>query len=480
MWKVVVVAVLLALGALVWMLRSPRPALHSVATSAAARATPVPSVPENWLEKIRSAPTADFPQILKSLLALPDASAREAALAALFTRWVNSDLPGLRAALKAFPPGDPAWSRLLPALVQALPHASDPIAANPQFQQLVSQVAAAYAVSDPDAALAWARQWLVGDGLDSALLAIVGSLAQKSPDRATALLAAIQDPLVRASAVDEIAAVLAPASPDAAFAWAQALPEDLRTEGAKSSLDALAEKDARAAQREFLRFRALIVTSEPPASSSTPAVETLGDTAAAIAERLAATDGADGLNWAASLPPALRADAAQGALAGWAAAKPQDAAAYVTGCRDADGAEVVFEKWSASEPEAAALQATSLADPDLRERAVTGLLAGWQDAAGTAEIGDWAATLPEGPGRDAVNAVLARDLAAPEPQKAWQRAAAIEDPAARAAAQREIVKTTAEADPEAAKALIDADKSLSATEAAALREAASAQETPGR
>jgi hypothetical protein len=75
-----------------------------------------------------------------------------------------------------------------------------------------------------------------------------------------------------------------------------------------------------------------------------------------------------------------------------------------------------------------------------------------------------------------VNVVLARDLADAEPQKAWQRAAAIEDTAARAAARREIVKTTAEADPAAAKALIDADKSLSATEAAALREAASAAE----
>jgi hypothetical protein len=480
MWKVIVAAVLLVLGALVWMLRSPRPVLHPAAPAAVVRATPVPSPPGSWLEKIRSAPVADFPQILKSLLALPDASAREAALAALFTRWVNADLPGLRAALKAFPPGDPAWLHLLPALVKALPRASDPTAANPQFQQLVAQIAAAYAATDPDAALAWARQWLVGDGLDSALLAIVGSLAQKSPDRATALLAAIQDPLVRASAVDEIAAVLAPASPDAAFAWAQALPEELRTEGAKASLDILAEKDARAAQREFLRFRALIVTAEPPANSSTPVVETLSDTAAAIAERLAAIDGADAMNWAASLPPALRADAAQGALAGWAAAKPQDAAAYVTSRRDADGAEVVFEKWSAAEPEAAALQAQSLADPDLRERAVTGLLTGWQDAAGTAEIGDWAATLPEGPGRDAVNVVLARDLADAEPQKAWQRAAAIEDAAARAAARREIVKTTAEADPAAAKTLIDADKSLSTAEVAALREAASAPEVPAR
>jgi hypothetical protein len=476
MWKVVVVTLLLALGALAWMLHNPAPVAYSPSPAPTPSATPAASPRADWLGQIRHAPAADFPRILKSLLALPDASAREAALAALFTRWVNEDLSGLRAALKSFPPGDPAWPRLLPALVQALPHASDTAAATPAFQQLVAQVAAAYAATDPAAALAWARQWLVGDGLDSALLAIVSSLAQKSPDRATALLAAIQDPLVRASAVDEIAAVLAPASPAAAFVWAQALPEELRTEGAKSSLDALAEKDARAAQREFLRFRALIVAAEPPANSSTPVVETLGDTAAAIAERLATTDGADALNWAASLPPALRADAAQGALAGWAATKPQDAAAYVSSRHDADGSEVVFEKWSATEPETAALQAASLADPALRERAVNGLLTGWQDAAGSADINDWAATLSPGPGRDAVNAVLARDLADAEPQKAWQRAAAIEDSASRAAALREIVETTAETDPAAAKALIDADKSLPAAEAAALREVASAPE----
>jgi hypothetical protein len=49
---------------------------------------------------------------------------------------------------------------------------------------------------------------------------------------------------------------------------------------------------------------------------------------------------------------------------------------------------------------------------------------------------------------------------------AWQRAAA----------RREIVKTTAAA----AKTLIEADKSLSTAEAAALREAASAPEVPAR
>jgi hypothetical protein len=480
MWKVIVAAVLLALGVIAWMLHSPGVTAdsgtrRSVVSTAAV--TPAASPVVDWLEKIRRAPASDFTRIFRELIESPVSPLREAALQALFTRWMNEDLPGLMAALKTFAPGDPAWSSLLPALVPALPHASDTIAATPQFQRLVAQVVAAYAATQPDSALAWARQWLVGDGLDSALLAIAGPLARKSPERATLLLGEIHDPLVRDGAVDAIADVLASTNSEAAFDWARTLPDELRTEGAKASLDTLAEKDVRAAQRAFLRFRSLIVSNPPPENSSTPAFETLGDTASAIAEGLAATSGIEALDWAASLPSTLRADAIQGALAGWASAKPRDATAYVLSQRDADGTEMVFEKWSAAEPEGAALEISSIADADLRERAVSGLLTGWQDAAGSAEIGDWAAALPAGPGRDAVNVVLARDLADAEPEKAWQRAAAIEDAAARESALRKIVKTTAEVDPAEAQTLITADKSLSATEASMLREAVFAQES---
>jgi hypothetical protein len=483
MWKLIVAAVLLALGVVAWMLRSPgAPASSGTPRPmrAATSIAPASSPAMGWLENVRRAPASEFLRIFQELLDSPASSAREAALQALFTRWENEDLAGLIAALKAFPPGDPAWHSLLPAFVLALPRANDATAAAPSFQRMVARIAAAYAISQPDAALAWARRWLVGDGLDAALQAIIVPLAQKSPERATQLLGEIHDPLVRDGAVDEIADSLARAGSEAAFDWARTLPDELRTEGAKASLDALAKTDVHVALREFLRFRSLIVTDQPAANPSGPAFETLGDTASVIAEGLAATSGIEALDWAASLPPALRTDAARGALAGWAAAKPQDAAAYVLDRRDADGAEVVFEKWSAAAPEAAALQAQSLTDPALRESAVAGLLTGWQDAAGSADISNWAATLPAGPGRDAVNAVLARDLSAPDPQKAWQCAASIEDAAARASVLREIVKTTAEVDPAAAKALIEADKTLSAAEVATLREAAIAPDASGR
>jgi hypothetical protein len=480
------VFVLAAVGGLLWQMSGPA---REVRISNSTKRSDAPMALASDMggnsgkisRSIASSKKEEFPDLLTRILSIEDDHAREIALDALFSRWMKEDLVGLGRILKGMPMDDPQWPRILPALTSQLARETNHSTLDAHLSIVISHIAAAYATFDANGAMAWARQNLAGDQLDTALEAIVRAVAAKSPDTATSLLSEIHNSTVRDSAVDDIGAALGTRSPELAYNWVSNLPEELRSQGVEAVLSALVEKDPRTAQREFLRFRAIIMGAQTSDASSTSSFETLDDVAARIASGLAASGGADAINWANSLPsPALQKAAVQGALAGWAAKDPENALTYVERQNDQDGAETVFEKWASAQPERAALEAQSVNDPQMRERAVAGLLSGVDEAVGTEDLPGWVDSLPTGTGRDALSEILIHDLADSEPDNAWRLADGIGDPTSRMDAFQTIVGTTAEGDPEAARRLVSNAHNLSSAEAASLLALIATKESQSR
>jgi hypothetical protein len=422
----------------------------------------------DWSARIAVAPLSDFPKLVRALLAEPPSGARDRNLAALLSRWIVTNPQSFRSFLDAIGADDdddfPA--RFFAALPSALPYLSDRAAGSPYLAELVAQLIDQTAEENPQKALQWADQWLLGDSLEQARVTIAGALAKNSTEDALKVLEKIQNPLRRVQALAAIGEGFAERDPKKAAAWAQQLPHDTEVAMAMNSvLSVMAENDPTGAATTFRDMQSHIAEKygrlvaadrkrrglpekpqldeqgneivndaggEDAIPSENPDFNLLEDASMTIAHELAGQDPQAALGWADSLPSILKSPAKRAALSAWAESEPEAAYQYcVNGhWNDAETYGNIFSSWAVASPEAAAQEATRVTTPSLRKEALSNVVSTWADQDKEA-VGQWIGQLPSQQDRDTANLALAEAVDVDRPQEAWDRATKISSPEVR-------------------------------------------------
>jgi len=468
---------------------------------------------EDWNTRIGKATAAEFASLMREVMKISDPALRAKVAAVLVQRWVSVDMKGFIAFVDESEvddddaDADTLWAVLAPALANALPNLPEEIATRPELSEVVRRLIEYSARENPDRALAWTKQWLLGDAYESAMATIAGEMIKKSPEKALGVLADIDSAVRRVDAISAIASVYGETHPKEATAWARSLENPAEQPYAMNAvLAARASVDPAAASVDFSDFRQAMETaysaereadmkrhgmtdikedrngepltpeeamdSENLPSKVDPQMRLLEESAAAIAQNWAATDPGKAMPWAQSLPEGpLRDQAIEGALSGWATEQPQAAYAFYKQnyAANPDPAQDIFESWAGAEPEAAAAEATQLKDPAMREKAVAGVVSGWLDSASDETALDtWVDQLPTSRDRDVANSQIADSDSYDSPKTSWNRAMKIEDQLSRREALKSAFASMVESDPAEARTMLAAAKSLSSDEATRL------------
>ena len=463
---------------------------------------------DDWKKRIAKAGPADFAALMREVMGIRDTALRAKVASALVAKWVSVDLTGFIAFVDETEVDDDGadalWEVLAPALASALPTLSDEVASREELGEVVRRLIEYSARKNPDQALAWAKQWLLDDALESALATISGEMIKKSPEKALQVLKDIHTSVRRVDAINAIASVYGTTHPKEATAWAKSLeiPAE-RPYAMDAVLVARSEVEPEASSKEFVDFREKMqaayavernadmakmgmtdidekahangepltpeeaMDSELLPSREDPQIRLLDDAVKAIAENWAASDPAKALQWSESLPVALKDDAVTSALTGWASQNPSAAYDYYmkNHATDVAPAAPIFEAWAEAEPTQAAAQASQMADPALREQAVNGVVSGWLDSsADRSALDAWVDKLPRKQERDMANSQIAEATSYDEPNVAWQRATAIQDLQTRRGALKSAFASLVESDPGQARALLTAATNLTPDE----------------
>ncbi len=435
----------------------------SGAAPASSSATNVPADTaslEAWNAEISTTSVEELNTLMPRALSIADEGRRQAVIQAIVVRWLDGNQDSFLDYLDDLEfsdtEGREVWPSLVPAFVEALPNISEQAAGAPQLDEIVQWVLEYYAEIDPAKALTWSKEWLLGESQESAMATIAGEMATRSPDEAYKLLAEIKSPEARLDAVENIASALGTGTPAAALAWAQALPdENERALAVEEVLWTMSETNPEEAARQL---------------AQTQGISDVEGVSGSIAEEWALRDHTKAITWAESLPEGgSRQEALQGALAGWAESDPEAAFQYYQSkhAANTETAEWIFEAWAFQSPTAAAAKATSLPDPEMRGMAITGVVNGWLNEGSFDRVTQWVDALPAGRDRDQASAVLVDTLSFDEPQPAWQRALAIQEPDIRGDAIQSAFAGLVEANPQAAQAALD-QATLTAEERSAL------------
>ena len=463
--------------------------------------SPAPPSTRDLAGRVRTAPPADLPALLREIVATPASDARNRALAAALSRWLEGDPAAFRTFLDELAAADPADDafilRFYAALADALPLLSERAAASPYLAELLSHFVRHQMTSDPVAGLRWAEQWLLGDALEIARVEAVTALAETDPRAALRELARIQSPLRRLEAIDALGEAYARVDTDAALAWGRSLP--LAAERAMAMdgiLVALAEDDPPRAAADFQAFAGELnaayqahVAAERaarPASAvddaggeaappeNSPDLELLQDSSPSIAHALAAEDPAAAIRWVESLPDSVaKTDSLRAALGAWAETDPAAALRYQRQNLPHDPAAVgqIFSSWAAQAPETAAAEASRVPGLTQRQRALESTVEGWLATGATAEtVARWGGGLSDSADRDLVHRTLAATIDSAAPDQAWRYASAVSDPAARASVLRSAFVNLAAESPRRAAEELRRASSLTAAERVRLEE----------
>ncbi len=414
----------------------------------------------DWEALIASAPAKQFAKLMKRALTISDATTRQQIVQALVVRWLDTDQESFLDFMDDLEfsesEGREVWPILVPAFAEALPGVSEKAASTPELDEIVQWIVEYYAEIDPAKALAWSKQWLLGDSLEAGMATIAGEMANRSPAEAMKILESIKSPDSRIDAVENIAGVMGAGDPVAALAWARSLPDEAeRAAAVEEVLWSMSESNPEEAAKQL---------------AGAKDVSDIEGVSSSIAEEWAMKDHGKALSWAESLPDgAARTQAVQGALAGWAESDPVAAFNYYQANHGSnlETAEWIFESWAFTSPDQAAAQARAITDPKMREQAVTGVVNGWLNEGSTRAVSQWVDALPPGRERDKASHVLVDTLSFDEPRPAWDRALAIHEPDIRGQAIQSAFAGLVDKDPSAARSALD-QANLTPAERAAL------------
>ncbi len=476
--KIVLIGLIAALTATLLWLAAPK------AGSRAERASALGDSPSVITATVIPTDPAGFPSTFRSALA----SNSTTHLEELIRRWMNTDLAGFVEFLDELEVDDEdrtVWLTLAPAMMAALPDVNDQVASSTQLLEIIERVIANVAGNDPVQALAWAREWLLGDGLESALTSIASELAAVDPDAATALVTEISAPPKRLEAAMGVGLALGEQDPDFALEWAGRFINPAEKAYAMCGvLTGMAATDTQRAATVFSEhvearqqeFSATVradreasgisleeayeglsaeEATRAEANLTDPSAAYIVDAAYAVASEWAAKNPTQALAWARSLSVGRgRGEAVEAVFEAWAFDAPAPAyQAYLAEpIRTPEMADGLFGTWASLDPTAAAQAALALPTGTERTAAIESVTRGWiESGAAPDTVVRWTQSLGSPNEKDRALAVVASEVAYDNPVLAWHQVEGITDPVSRNQLVYEVFPNLAETNPAVAE-----------------------------
>lgn len=492
------IVALIGFGLLLWLRQPPvagqETATHSAAAKPGEVAAP-PAILQTWGQRIAAAGSVQFRDLLREAFETHDPKLRLQLLTELFVAWLNRDPQDFGkyfASLQVHTElNSPLRQLVMTALAEALTKLTPEAASSDHVFAILTQFVAILARTDPDAALRWAREWLLDDALDAARVTIAREFARTQPQRGIEVARQATAALRRMQGYHAVAGIWAETEPDAALAWAAALTAPTeRAMVLNSVLLTISQRDPQGAATrlgEFQRQMADEYTQTRKASLATlnlteadlvndpetfrelmeagaiapptsPDIELMADAGRVIAARLAEIDPAAAIAWADSLGhDFLRMKSLAGLLQGWARIAPADALAFQRKNypQSNELLTALFDSWAASSPLDAAQATRSLSDSTSRARALESVVSSWVLREDPGTVATWLDKLPAGETSDAMTATVAAALSAATPEQSWQRALSITNEAQRYRALRAAFSVLVVERPDVARTLLD-------------------------
>jgi hypothetical protein len=447
-----------------------------------------PEGAEMFAKAVQSATKEDWERLVREALASGNPDILRDTLPALLRQWIETDIRGFLAFLHSLEVLDPSgelWAVLGPVLLGSLPELNDQAASSPTIRSIIQRAILNTARTNPQLALQWAREWLDGTALDSALSGIVLYLVKEDMPEAQRLTQGIVSVPSRLAATLAIGEFLGASNPIAAMDWARSLPRaGDRAYALSAVLSVMAKKTPEetgtiyreivSAMQEEFTSRLIAERKQQPGSLESefegltqeealrallavpdPNVQYFHRAAFEIAASMALNNPEGALDWAHGI------SAQQGgtsALAGvyreWALRDGN--AAWTAFQNETNPAPEVasqfFLSWALSDPVQASQAIDSLPGGLVRDAAIPALVSGWVDGGGTPEsIGRWADNLQNASDRDQAFAAIATSSAFADPISAWNQIRKIEDPKRQNTAFAEVFPSLADSHPQVAK-----------------------------
>jgi len=390
---------------------------------------------------------ANGPIAAAAALALPDGPDRIAALRGVAAGWAISN-----------PQADLAWASQLPAsdgdvLKEALIDAgrSQPALAAQYLDKLtdasgrnsvISSLAEAMAQNDPSAALGFIDKVATGVTYDNALQNIFSNLAQHDPLSGVAALANLSDQRDRNAVITELAKSWSSTDPVAAFKWVESLPDS----------DGIARDAALTASIGSLSKNDLASTLALVKNSNDPAL--LAKTAPTLAQAMAKYDVPGAMAWVDGLPNGTSKDQAESTVL-VALAQSDFPAAWKNATNlpsgsGRDGAmESIVTTLAKNDPAQAASLLNEFGSEAASLSATATVAANWAKEDPRA-LSEWVNTLPTGDQRDTAVVQMVSVQAGTDPATALAWANSIGDSRTRTAQLLSVVRKWGNTDPAAA------------------------------
>jgi hypothetical protein len=437
-----------------------------------------------FLARKDSASLQDYPELVLLLLASGDASLMDEWLPKLLLQWMEENPRSLLAFLHEMEVDDPSGQRMLalaPWILDVLPDLNDRMAGSLTVMAILERLIANSARQDPEQALAWAREWLIGRGFDSALATIILHLVPQNSTLACDLIGEIETVPNRLAASLAVATYLGATDPEEGIRWAEALPHSAdRAYALSGVLAAMAAKAPAQAASIYAEkasgiqaeFTALVLAEreelgwdlqdefegmtleqarEALLNLPDPNVSYFRRAALEIGQHWGEQDPTSAMEWARSIPVSQGGDEARAAvLDSWAAHSPQAAwhAFQQESAPSALMAHRLFQSWAVQQPSSAAQAVVEVPAGPARQAAIQGYLEGWADhGAGATTMSQWAGNLPTSEDRDVARQAIAEAEFFDNPILAWQQIQQITNPRRKQEAFAELFPSLAETNP---------------------------------
>jgi hypothetical protein len=437
-------------------------------------------------QRIESADADDFPELMRRILHWGNPAEQSQLVSSLMQRWIAGDLSSFVVFLdEAEVEGLEIWELLAPGMADALRAMGDEAPDIVLLGQVVERVVLKVAETDPESALAWARERLSGANLDSALAGIATEMADLSPEAAIALLDEVQSFSNQMQAATGIGLALGRNNYDLAMTWAESFYSETERAFALSGvLHGMAGRDTARAAREYsrvvetmkIRYREQVLADRSASGNTVdeeyeglspeeiekaelakpnPNLIYLESATRAIAVALAKDNPLKALEWARSMDRYQgRAVAMEAVYEEWGTTDPH--MAFQSLMKESDrGSEVAgrfFAAWAMKNASVAARTALTLTSGVERDSAIEGVARGWIDSGGDpAQIAAWGEGLQAVSEGDRVRAIVASGAAFDDPVLALKQVEGIRNPLKRSELFQEVFPNLIEENPQLAR-----------------------------
>ncbi len=508
-----------------WKSDSPRisPAVFEekrVANTPSAPSARDPLSAADWLEKFQNSAVADRAGLMHGVLAISDETLRNQIATALAGEWMTTDLDGYLAFLDSLLASEGLSSETMKRFSVALMRSFETAVGKTPLKgkiRYVAEVIVDYLIANNlGGTESWAREFLVGLDLETALAKLAPAMVADSPQQALAIFSSIKAVLPRLTAASDLGTALAKRDPANALEWANSIgAHSERTMAmasvttvisgadptrAAASLKSFMEKiqDEYTQRREQDRQQAGVKAADEFQTPElyeeyleangnvlmqpdTPEADYLLKASEQIGFQLAKTDPLGALAWAESLAVKIaQAHAISGALSGWSTTAPQQAVDHYLRNYGYDTAMplYLFENWASQDPDTAAAAIQDLDNAGQKSSAIQGVTNGWLDSENNlVGLIEWVAQLPPGTDRDKANLAIIAQTSDANPSTAWELVLQLSDPAARRRAANDVFALLAVENPAPARSVLDAYQAP-AEEIEALRRILALAESP--